>query len=763
MRAELSHDILAAKIYAKASAEELALRKAEQFLQERYAFFKDQKVLLRKKDLEYLTPFLDKIPMNEAETEFVQKSKAVLSGKRMRKMIGIAVATAFVLLAVFAVFQFFRAKGAEENALIQERLAITQADSLEKGKEVLNVEKALAEEKQQSANEVFEEAEQQQSKAQIAAQLASDAAQEALEAKSLAEKNLLRAENAKVDAVRDSLKNKGLYFSSRSRQALQSGDFRLATHFADRAWNMYKDELTRKSVLGLRNSPYQMGMRHADTAEVILPGPQAKTFASSFADGTIKWNRMNGEAICVIRHQTKIIQLEMTSDEEVLLGLGEDNTIHAWDRNGKHMGQYPHLSAKGLFFTTLKDQILSIPNDHEAILWDQNGKQKQTFKHEGIDAISVAKHSSILVSRDDDDLNVWDLSGRLKTQFDLNEENSIVDWKISPQGRHLLVISGDLGAAYIDEKLSLWDILEGVKIREFQLDGEFEIKQAFFATTYEDTSYWKFDMDHDGVMQKFDRQPNTPIGAPVDSFGVALDTDLDGVIDLFDQQPENQFEKYIYYSSSFEFPLFRRYTYPQLAYVEKQNARYLEAYQDFYQTLGIQISRPEFPGRERKESYSFQIYRDKNYVSSSGFYDYRVERQAINKKYVDPYGIPIDNDRDGIVNFLDAEYNSPIGAKVDSTGKAVDTDTDQFIDFFDAEINSLGFFVDNTGIGIDADRDGVLDEKDEEQLTPPNTEVDTVGVAVDWQKKMAKLSESRKGPNLGSEEDLDGRWCCEQP
>ncbi|MEO7769277.1 MAG: hypothetical protein ABIS01_17725, partial [Ferruginibacter sp.] len=46
----------------------------------------------------------------------------------------------------------------------------------------------------------------------------------------------------------------------------------------------------------------------------------------------------------------------------------------------------------------------------------------------------------------------------------------------------------------------------------------------------------KSDTDGDGVADIFDKEPNTPAGAPVDSHGVTKDTDGDGVPDFKDKQ-----------------------------------------------------------------------------------------------------------------------------------------------------------------------------------------------------------------------------------
>ncbi len=45
------------------------------------------------------------------------------------------------------------------------------------------------------------------------------------------------------------------------------------------------------------------------------------------------------------------------------------------------------------------------------------------------------------------------------------------------------------------------------------------------------------DTDNDGVLDEFDKEINSPIGFPVDVFGVSMDSDNDGCLDAEDMEP----------------------------------------------------------------------------------------------------------------------------------------------------------------------------------------------------------------------------------
>lgn len=96
MRIELSHDLLAKKIYDKVSAEDKMLTKIRNFIKDRFVYFKENSVLLSKEDLNYIGPYLKQLTLEPYELIFIDRSKNVI---RLRRavFIGIAISVIFVL------------------------------------------------------------------------------------------------------------------------------------------------------------------------------------------------------------------------------------------------------------------------------------------------------------------------------------------------------------------------------------------------------------------------------------------------------------------------------------------------------------------------------------------------------------------------------------------------------------------------------------------------------------------------------------------
>jgi outer membrane protein OmpA-like peptidoglycan-associated protein len=182
------------------------------------------------------------------------------------------------------------------------------------------------------------------------------------------------------------------------------------------------------------------------------------------------------------------------------------------------------------------------------------------------------------------------------------------------------------------------------------------------------------DSDHDGVPDRLDACPGTPVGAVVDSRGCPLDSDRDGVYDGLDACPNT----------------------PEHAEVDARGCP--------------------------KDSDGDGVYDgiDKCPNTPTG-------------ARVDATGCPIDSDGDGVPDGIDQCPNTPKGATVDATGCPIDSDHDGVPDGLDKCPNTPpGTEVDTVGCPRvkDSDGDGVDDSKDKCPGTAPGTKVDAAGCPI---------------------------------
>lgn len=105
MKLELSHDILANRIYNKASTEDKMQLKVQNFIKNRFEHFKDNSVLMSKEDLDYIRPYIKNVILLEHERIFIQRSKNFLWLKRA--------ALALVAIGVIFTIAYFMNKTKE--------------------------------------------------------------------------------------------------------------------------------------------------------------------------------------------------------------------------------------------------------------------------------------------------------------------------------------------------------------------------------------------------------------------------------------------------------------------------------------------------------------------------------------------------------------------------------------------------------------------------------------------------------------------------
>jgi outer membrane protein OmpA-like peptidoglycan-associated protein len=189
------------------------------------------------------------------------------------------------------------------------------------------------------------------------------------------------------------------------------------------------------------------------------------------------------------------------------------------------------------------------------------------------------------------------------------------------------------------------------------------------------------DSDQDGVLDGIDKCPNTPPGAKIDPLGCPLDSDRDGVPDGLDQCADT----------------------PAGATVN---------------TVGCPLD---------SDHDSVPDGLDKCPDTPQG-------------ASVDVTGCPSDSDGDGVPNGLDKCPDTPAGAVVDTNGCPKDGDNDGVPDGIDkCPSTPVGARVDATGCPVigDSDGDGVPDNIDRCPNTPSHTPVDQYGCVVLFREERA--------------------------
>ncbi len=169
----------------------------------------------------------------------------------------------------------------------------------------------------------------------------------------------------------------------------------------------------------------------------------------------------------------------------------------------------------------------------------------------------------------------------------------------------------------------------------------------------------KKDSDHDGVINRKDKCPDTSLGYLVDKRGCPIDEDGDGVADNVDKCPGT----------------------PKGVAVD---------------SVGCPID---------SDNDGIADYLDKCPDTPVGV-------------AVDSVGCPIDSDNDGVADYLDKCPNTPAGIAIDSIGCPIDSDKDGVPDYLDkCPDTPIGMEVDSDGCP-DSDGDGVADHLDKCPRTP---------------------------------------------
>ncbi|WP_139956116.1 OmpA family protein [Flavicella sediminum] len=251
------------------------------------------------------------------------------------------------------------------------------------------------------------------------------------------------------------------------------------------------------------------------------------------------------------------------------------------------------------------------------------------------------------------------------------------------------------------------------------------------------------DTDGDGVADAFDKEPNTPVGALVYGNGVSVDTDKDGVADYMDDCPLK--------FGSADRNGCPEFTEPVATTTPQGTPRVSITDTDGDGVIDALDAEEDTPYGSKVYGNGVAIDTDgdgvidifdecplKPSTNESGCPD---KTETTNNTEVAATYTVKDSDGDGVIDELDAENNTPKGAKVYGNGVAIDTDRDGIIDLNDAcplepgvgngcpkEIKTANNGTFNLN---DADGDGVTDALDQEPNTPKGAKVYGNGVSID--------------------------------
>ena len=212
------------------------------------------------------------------------------------------------------------------------------------------------------------------------------------------------------------------------------------------------------------------------------------------------------------------------------------------------------------------------------------------------------------------------VNGRPTNWFNMSLSYSVMNGRMSNIGAGLGLRTGFVSWTLAADYIPLYYVSSSNVMIPYNTKGlNFALGINFVFNTHKDS-------DHDGVVDKLDKCPETPKGVKVDKNGCPIDSDGDGVPDYLDKCPNT----------------------PKGTKVDKKGCPLpLDSDGD-----GIADDLDKCPNTPKGVK-------------------------------VDKNGCPIDSDDDGVPDYLDKCSNTPASVKVDSVGCPIDTDHDGVPDYLD--------------------------------------------------------------------------------
>ncbi len=161
---------------------------------------------------------------------------------------------------------------------------------------------------------------------------------------------------------------------------------------------------------------------------------------------TSEVNRLRG-------HQSGVLAVAMSRDDQLMVSGSEDRTLRLWRRNGQFdKAFYGHSNpVNSVDFSPDSNLILSGSDDRSVILWNQDGQRLQRLLgHSGsVLAVKFSPDGKTLASASEDGTaKLWSLDGKLLVTLS-GHQGAVRDLAFSPDGQ-LIATASD------DQTLKIW-------------------------------------------------------------------------------------------------------------------------------------------------------------------------------------------------------------------------------------------------------------------------------------------------------------------
>ena len=431
---EIAHDTLAQRIDDKRSAEEKTLLKIEKLVRDRFAAFNDTKILLGKKELNYIEPYLERLKLNEKEVKFLTKSKKRASKRRILVAAGTA---AVALITIFAVSAYRFGRKADAHFRAAQAQLLVEVDPT---KALDLAETARGIHKSDIFTKIIHKIYSENRFYKIAA----------------------RHESARVYSA---------VFSPDGESFFTGADDGSAVLW-DRQGNSLREFPRQgKNVAAAAFSP---------DGRYILTG--------SWDHRARLWDLRQEKPPTVFKgHEDEVNAVAFSPDGKfILTGSGKefgskDNTARLWDLQGKGLQVFSgHEEAvTAVAFSPDGGYVLTGSRDDSARLWNFQGKTLQVFAGHKDDVTAAAfspDGKTILTASYDQTACIWDLQGNRLQVFE-GHTTWLYCAAFSPDGRYIITGSRDKTARlWHRQGKALQDFLgHGSKVFSavFSPDGQF--------------------------------------------------------------------------------------------------------------------------------------------------------------------------------------------------------------------------------------------------------------------------------------------------